>query len=236
MACAWHVQVAIQAQSSGMVGLLPRGTALAQYVRSVLVFMTTPAAGHLARTHNSFGGGEAPPAALISFDDPTQVRSLSSPRRTPAGDAFTPAMRSHRPHAFTLARAAHASRAQSFRWVGSAERSTAAALRKLEAMHYDAFLSQVMCMACSSMRTPCTYAPVRPADPCMLEAMRCDALLSQHGGITGTAKGLGTAPTGHVRCGGGDALSNPRPPPRLGTCTYTRTRTRGATARAHTHS
>jgi len=109
-------QVAIQAQSGGMLAVLPRGTQLAQYIRSVLIFMTTPAHAHAARTQRQEVTAPPPPA-LLEFDDPTQ----------------------------------------SFRWVGTPEHSSNAALLRLEALHYELFLSQ-------------------------------------HGGITGTAKGLGLAP------------------------------------------
>ena len=101
-------QVAIQAQAAGMIAKLPRGTVLAQYVRSVLFFMTTPAACHAARTSYSAAAAAndkavgPPPAALVHFDEPTQ----------------------------------------SFRWLGSAEDSSSAALRRLEALHYDQFLAQ----------------------------------------------------------------------------------------------
>ena len=69
-------QVAIQAQVAGLVARLPRGAVLAQYVRSVLIFMTTPADGHAARTANHTAGGaggaeppnEPPPEPLVAFD------------------------------------------------------------------------------------------------------------------------------------------------------------------------
>jgi len=46
-------QVAIQAESLGLVAKLPRGTALPQYVRSVLLFMETNAEEHAARTQTT---------------------------------------------------------------------------------------------------------------------------------------------------------------------------------------
>ena len=120
-------QVAIQAQAAGLMARLPKGTMLAAYIRSVLIFMTTPAHCHAARTVKASGVAEGgapaaaptapPPAPLLLFDDPTQ----------------------------------------SYRWVGSPEASTDEALRRLEALHHENFLAQ-------------------------------------HGGITGTARGLGLAP------------------------------------------
>ena len=70
--------VTIQAQASGMVSKLPRGTNLGQYLRSVLQFMATPAKSHAARTARSaaIASGEAPneppPSALVQLDGTTQ--------------------------------------------------------------------------------------------------------------------------------------------------------------------
>lgn len=118
-------QVAVQAQSAGLMAVLPRGTQLAAYIRSVLIFMTTPSQIHAARTQKAaaaaFGGESAvePARTLLEFDDPTQ----------------------------------------SYRWVGSPSDSSDGALRRMEQLHHEHFLTQ-------------------------------------HGGITGTARGLGGGITG----------------------------------------
>ena len=78
--------VTIQAQASGMVSKLPRGTNLGQYLRSVLQFMATPAKSHAARTARSaaIASGEAPneppPSALVQLDGTTQsFRWIAAP-------------------------------------------------------------------------------------------------------------------------------------------------------------
>ena len=66
-------QIAIQAQAAGLVSKLPRGAVLAQYIRSVLIFMGTPADGHAARTTRVDAEGSEPhPDALVAFDQSMQ--------------------------------------------------------------------------------------------------------------------------------------------------------------------
>ncbi len=66
-------QVAIQAESAGLLSKLPRGTgSMTQYIRSVIHFMSTPAACHAAKTVRSAEPSAPPPPALIEFDAPTQ--------------------------------------------------------------------------------------------------------------------------------------------------------------------
>ena len=84
-------QVAIQAQAAGMIGRLPRGTILAQYVRSVLAFMCTPAAAHAARTQrhtDAPGAAEPPPPALIAFESATQSYRWIGPAEASANHAL----------------------------------------------------------------------------------------------------------------------------------------------------
>jgi len=76
-------QVQIQAEGLGMFSKLPKGTALQQYVRSVLVFMSTSADEHAARTQKALdarsSGGACPPLPppepLVRFDEATQSYS-----------------------------------------------------------------------------------------------------------------------------------------------------------------
>ncbi|EOD27374.1 hypothetical protein EMIHUDRAFT_468885 [Emiliania huxleyi CCMP1516] len=72
-------QVQVQAEAGGQVALLPKGTALQQYIRSILLFMSTsadelaaasPADEHAARTQA--GDSAAPPDAAVDFDELTQ--------------------------------------------------------------------------------------------------------------------------------------------------------------------
>jgi len=63
-------QVQVQAEAGGQVALLPKGTALQQYIRSILLFMSTSADEHAARTQA--GDSAAPPDAAVDFDELTQ--------------------------------------------------------------------------------------------------------------------------------------------------------------------
>lgn len=63
--------VAIQANSCGAAAALPRGTALVQYIRSVLMYMATSKAAHGARTQVAATGGPTH-GALVDLDHATQ--------------------------------------------------------------------------------------------------------------------------------------------------------------------
>jgi len=91
-------QVAIQAQAAGLMARLPKGTMLAAYIRSVLIFMTTPAHCHAARTVKSSGAAAgAPPSAARPRRRPRHPRprpsSFSTIRRRATGGSGRPRRR-----------------------------------------------------------------------------------------------------------------------------------------------
>jgi nuclear factor related to kappa-B-binding protein len=84
-------QVQIQAEACGLISRLPRGTALPQYIRSVLVFMAMPAEVHAAFTlRGSQKYPAAPPEPLLEFDDSSQSYRWVAPRERTTDAALLP--------------------------------------------------------------------------------------------------------------------------------------------------
>ena len=158
-------QVAIQAQVAGLVARLPRGAVLAQYVRSVLIFMTTPADGHAARTANHTAGGaggaeppnEPPPEPLVAFDQLMQsYRWIGPPALSTNAGTLARARPHHAPSPRPLPPRPLPPRALPPRPLPPRHRrcheltalrrarlrECVAALQRLELRHYELFLAQ----------------------------------------------------------------------------------------------
>ena len=136
-------QVQVQAEAGGQVALLPKGTALQQYIRSILLFMSTSADELAAASPVKRNGGRRTRRPCEQAEEHAA--------RTQAGDSAAPPDAAVDFDELT----------QSYRWRGPTGEHADAELRRLEVLHFERFVSQHGGVVSGSGGARGLHAPVR---------------------------------------------------------------------------